>query len=440
MSPRLPGNRVRERPVGATGGVPWILFVFSALVAIGTANALWPVRRPWWLKLPSFNLGWFCNELPLHVLATTALALVLFGAFGAFRAPPGQVGAVLSAVSMAGLAVLAAAHGRARRAVAEALDELSVDGDPDSASDGRADRRWRRLQLLLPWTTWLTGSAVERVGNVVYATVAGHDLKLDVFRPASRPGGCPVLVEVHGGGWITGDRRAEGRPLMNRLAARGWVCVSVDYRVGRHATWPDHIVDVNTALAWVREHVADFGGDPDFVCITGGSSGAHLAVLATLAPDEPAYRPAFGNAAAIRACVPFYGPYDFDNRLRLRAPAEMRYVERLVVRASRVDHPDIYERATPLARSGANAPPLFVIQGTSDNLVFPVESRAFVDHMRRTSHAPVLYAEIPRAHHAFDAITSLRTERVVDGVHRFLSRIHNDYRQVSTPNTLNRAE
>jgi acetyl esterase/lipase len=240
-----------------------------------------------------------------------------------------------------------------------------------------------------------------------------------------------VLVEIHGGGWITGDRRLEARPLMARLAAHGWVCVSIDYRLGRHATWPDHITDVKTALAWVRDHVADYDGDADFVAVTGGSSGGHLAALAALTPNDPEYRPQAGVEAQIRACVPFYGVYDFDNSLRLRTPAEMRFVERLVVKSRQADTPAVYEHASPLNRVNPNAPPFLVIQGTSDNLVFPAESRAFVDRLRRTSSSPVAYAEIPRGHHEFDAVPSIRTAAVIQGVERFLTHAYAAHRAIT---------
>ena len=66
------------------------------------------------------------------------------------------------------------------------------------------------------------------------------------------------------------------------MAERGWICVSMAYRVSPRNTWPAHIVDVKRALAWVKENIADYGGDPDFVAITGGSAGGHLTALAAL--------------------------------------------------------------------------------------------------------------------------------------------------------------
>jgi acetyl esterase/lipase len=213
---------------------------------------------------------------------------------------------------------------------------------------------------------------------------------------------------------------------MSRLAAHGWVCVSIDYRLSKRATWPDHIVDVKTALAWVRAHVAEYGGDPELVVITGGSSGGHLAALATLdeASAERVYAPLHGEPAPIAACVPLYGVYDFDNRLRLRAPVEQRlFLERPVVKVPKESAPDVYALASPLARVVEAAPPFLVVQGTSDNLVVPAESRAFVERLRAVSRSPVLYLEVPRGAHAFDAVPSIRTAHVVHAIEAFLDEV-----------------
>lgn len=414
--------------------VSWIFFALSVLGAIGTANALWPLRRPWWLKLASFNSGWFANELPLHALSGNAVVVAFFAIWGALDDRPGLVGLVLTLVSSLGLVVLGMAHRQAGPAIDQALPEGLGAGydtrvDPDLAR--RFDERRPRSWMVLPWLVWFSTPGVERVANVVYDSVAGRDLKLDVYRPASQPSDCPVLVEIHGGGWMLGDRRFDARPLMSRMVARGWICVSVNYRLSPRATWPDHIVDVKTALAWVREHVTGYGGDPDFVAVTGGSAGGHLAALAALTPNDAEYTPRFGVEAQIRACVSFYGVYDFANSLGLRRVAEMRFVERRVVKVPQADAPAVYERATPLARVNEDAPPFMVVQGTSDNLVFPAESRAFVDRLRLTSRAPVVYAEIPRGQHAFDAVPSLRTARVVAGVERFLTHTHSVYQEAA---------
>ena len=414
----------------------WILFLFASLVAVTTSNALWPIRRPWWLKLASFNAGWFVNEMPLHALAGQAFVVAILARQGALDDLPGQVGVAVSVASTVGLVVLAAAHHRAGNAVDEALRQSIGPSGPTAVPEARrAGRSVPRSWVVLPLLAWLRAPGVERVADVVYCTVAGRELKLDLYRPIGHQRDCPVLVEIHGGGWIAGDRRLEARPLMAHMAARGWVCVSVDYRVGRNATWPDQLIDVRSALAWVRDHITEYGGDPDFVAVTGGSAGGHLAALAALTTNDHDDPQCSGQPAPIQACVPFYGPYDFANSLGLHPAGEMRLVERFVVKASLVGNPALYERAAPLAQVHRDAPPFLVVQGTSDNLVFPVESRAFVDRMRSTSQAAVAYVEVPRGHHEFDAVASVRTGHVVAGVARFLTHIHALHRHTtaSTP-------
>lgn len=411
----------------------WILFGLSVLVGVAVGNALWPLRRPWWLKLASVSVGWIANEMPVHVLAAHCVSVGGLARLGALDHPPGQVGAALSAASAIGLVVLAAAHRQAGGSIDGSLDFMG--GKAIAAVQGSTivegapfARRW----LVLPWLAWFQSPEVERVAGIVYAAVEGRDLKLDVYRPSVLASDCPILVQIHGGGWIAGDRRLEARPLMNHMAARGWLCVSVNYRAGTGAAWPDQIRDVNTALSWVREHAEEYGGDPDFVAITGGSAGAHLAALAALNPNEPDYQPQTGSPAVIRACVPFYGPYDFDNSLGLRTSGEMRLIERLVVKVPLADDPKLYERASPLAQLRSDAPPFMVIHGTSDNLVFPAESRVFVERMRHTSQSAVVYVEVPRGQHAFDALPSVRTSHVVVGVERFLNHVHSLRRRIPT--------
>ena len=99
---------------------------------------------------------------------------------------------------------------------------------------------------------------------------------------------------------------------MSHLAELGWVCVAINYRLSPRSTWPDQIIDVKRALAWTKEHIAEYGGDPDWVAITGGSAGGHLSSLAALTPNDPQFQPGFEDAdTSVRAAVPFYGLYDF---------------------------------------------------------------------------------------------------------------------------------
>src|SRR3989449_3406659 len=92
---------------------------------------------------------------------------------------------------------------------------------------------------------------------------------------------------------MLGSKNEQGLPLMHHLAARGWVCVAADYRLSPRATFPDHLIDVKRAVAWIREHGALYGAAPDFLVVTGGSAGGHLAALVALTPNAPEYQPGF---------------------------------------------------------------------------------------------------------------------------------------------------
>src|SRR5262249_42762608 len=150
--------------------------------------------------------------------------------------------------------------------------------------------------------------------NPVFYGPPGRATLADIWRQRDLPrdGKAPVLVQVPGGAWAIGWRRPQAYPLMSHLADRGWICVSLNYRVSPLHTWPDHIVDVKRALAWVKDNIASYGGDPDFVAITGGSAGGHLAALAALTPNDPAFQPGFEDAdTSVVAAVPVYGRYDW---------------------------------------------------------------------------------------------------------------------------------
>ena len=160
---------------------------------------------------------------------------------------------------------------------------------------------------------------VRRTRGVKFAELEdGTNLRLDVYRPADDDPTDdilhPAVIQVHGGGWLAGSRYEQGIPLLNHLASIGWVGFNIDYRLSPQATWPDHIVDVKRAIAWVRENAGELGIDPEMICITGGSAGGHLTALAGLTINDPALQPGFEESdTTVAAAVPFYGVYDLTN-------------------------------------------------------------------------------------------------------------------------------
>jgi acetyl esterase/lipase len=405
----------------------WAFLGASLWGAWFTYNGFRPIAQPSRRAALSFFAGWLTTELALHHLAWQAAMTALFVWAGALRAWPGVVGLAITLASWAGLLRLFAAA-RAAEAVVETALRDGLGARYRDAILPDVARKFApaidRRQLVLPFP--VRHPEVERIRNLVYGREGGLDLKLDVYRHRSAPTGCPTLLQIHGGAWILGSKNEQGVPLMVHLASRGWVCVSADYRLSPRATFPDHVVDLKRALRWIRERGPEYGVDPDFVVVTGGSAGGHLAALVALTPNAPEYQPGFETVeTSVQGCVAFYGVYDFTDRNHVwRHDGLLRLLERRVLKVRFADAPEAFERASPLARIRPDAPPFFVIHGTHDTMVPVGEARHFVDTFRRIARSPIVYAEIPGAQHAFEIFPSVRTMFVVHGVERFLAHVY----------------
>jgi len=131
---------------------------------------------------------------------------------------------------------------------------------------------------------------------------------LDVYAPAARPEGAPVVVFIYGGGWRTGSK-AEYSFVGDAFAAHGFVTVIPDYRLAPETQFPGFLVDNAAALRWVQDNIARYGGDPNRVVLVGHSAGAYNAVMIALNTDYA--RAAGYNPSAVRGVVGIAGPYGF---------------------------------------------------------------------------------------------------------------------------------
>ena len=330
---------------------------------------------------------------------------------------------MITLVSWAGLAGCLVNARRAERVVEEALERgLGRDYletlDPQSRENLTPEVTWKDILVPFP----IRRSGVERLRDITYARERGIDLRLDVWVSEDRPSNAPVLLQIHGGAWVLGSKNEQGLPLMQMLAARGWVCVSADYRLSPHATFPEHLIDLKRAIAWIRENIADYGGDPSTLFVTGGSAGGHLCSLVALTAGDPRYQPGFEDVdTSVAGCVSFYGVYDFADHQRVwKHEGLVEILEKQVMKASREEDPVAWDEASPIFRINEDAPPFLVIHGTNDTLVPVQAARNFVARFRERARAPIVYAEIPGAQHAFEIFPSLRTSLVLHGVERFL--------------------
>jgi len=264
---------------------------------------------------------------------------------------------------------------------------------------------------------------VEVLRNIPYGP-GGVRQQLDVYRPRFIPeGGCPVLLQIHGGAWMMGDKGSQALPLMYTLASRGWIVVAANYRLSPSVGFPTHLHDCKSALCWIRENGREYGMNPDFVAVTGGSAGGHLSALMGLTGNRRELQPDHPDTdTSVQACIPFYGVYDMlvrENQHPNRQVYE-RFLRGKVIYESPKENPQLWDLASPIVQVQPDVPPFMVVHGTHDSLAVVAEGRAFSHKLREVSQNPVVYVEMPGAEHAWETVHSLRTEHTIDGVHRFL--------------------
>jgi acetyl esterase/lipase len=389
--------------------ISWIFFAAACFVALFTVNAFAPVRRNRVLYVPSFFASWLTIELAWwHLIWEAAGAAVLIW-LGALDRPIGWVALAIFVANWCALVVVFLRGHSAAKLASTALESLDDD----------------KLEIV-------SRGKITRIKNVTYRRVAGRDIKLDVTLPATPPPAGtrrPAVLQIHGGAWIIGDKREQGLPLLKYLAARGWVGFNANYRLSPGATWPDPLVDLKHALAWIREHADEYDVDPNFIAVTGGSAGGHLTAMVALTANDPEYQAGIEVAdTSVQAAVPFYGVYDFTNRNGTMPDQFVPWVlEPLVMKRFLADEPDEFAKASPLDNVHPDAPPFFVIHGDHDTLAPVQDAREFARSLGETSKAPAFYLELHGAQHAFDVFSSVRTRRVIKAVYRFITVMHNRY-------------
>ncbi|HME75588.1 MAG TPA: alpha/beta hydrolase [Mycobacterium sp.] len=397
----------------------------TAVTAASTLNAYRPLARNGYPSLFSWAFGLVVTELPLQTLISQLGGLALTAR--RLTRPVRAVAWLVAGISALGLLNFSRAGHQANVPLAAALDSgLGTSRNTDAAG------LWRRpagggtaktpgpLRMLRIYRDYAHDS------NISYGDY-GSANHLDIWRrrDLDPTGKAPVLFQIPGGAWTTGNKRGQAHPLMSHLAELGWICVAINYRHSPRNTWPDHIIDVKRALAWVKAHIPGYGGDPDFIAITGGSAGGHLSSLAALTPNNPQFQPGFEDAdTRVQAAVPFYGVYDFTRFEDAMHPMMLPLLERLVVKQPHLTNLQSYIAASPVNHVSTDAPPFFVLHGRNDSLVPVEQARGFVARLRQVSRQPVVYAELPFAQHAFDILGSARAAHAAVAVEQFLAEIY----------------
>lgn len=215
--------------------------------------------------------------------------------------------------------------------------------------------------------------------------------KLDLYLPKEAKG-APVVVFVHGGGWISGDRKTRGDLYANvgtAYAHAGIGCACISYRLSPRVKHPAHAQDVARTLRWVHDHIAEYGGDPTKVVLSGHSAGGHLAALVTL---DTRYVEEVGLPEDfLKGAIPMSGVYDVARMNRLNFSRKL-----FLEPAFGVDE-TVWKDASPLNHVRAEAPPFFLVNAQHDFTLLD-DARRFGDALKEAGVSVETYVA-PETNH-----------------------------------------
>lgn len=219
--------------------------------------------------------------------------------------------------------------------------------------------------------------------DLAYAAVSPAQ-KLDLYWPAGGNGPFPVMIVIHGGAFMGGDKRdIQLMPMLEGLK-RDYAVVSINYRMSGEALFPALVHDVKAAIRWVRAHAEQFLFDPNRIAVWGGSAGGYLALMAGVSAGIPALEdPALGNPeqpTAVQAVVAWFPPTDFllmDAQLEASgfpqtpetAHSGPESPESLILGQQITHIPDLVRTANPETYIRPGLPPFFIQHGTADDTV-----------------------------------------------------------------------
>jgi len=226
-----------------------------------------------------------------------------------------------------------------------------------SAADPAPAPKWKKLNPETP-----TGVSMK---TFVVAEYPEHTVDLTLYIPDA-PGSYPTILDVHEGGWSKRQVEAD-RPMMERLAARGYVTALVSYRLATEAPYPAAIYDCKSAVRCLRAHAEEWKIDPDRIGCMGGSAGGHLSGLLGMTSGLPEFEgsgPFADFPSAVRACIVMAATQDLvaANRGKTSENAVLFFG------GTCANLPEVYAQASPVIHVRAGVPPTIFIEGEKDTL------------------------------------------------------------------------
>jgi acetyl esterase/lipase len=220
-----------------------------------------------------------------------------------------------------------------------------------------AGPRWTKLESYTP-------AGYQMIEHTV-ATYPEDTVKLTVFVP-EKPGSYPCILDIHGGGWA--KRQVESdKPMMARLAERGYVTAIIAYRLSTTSRYPAALHDCKSAVRTLRAKAAEWKINPDRIGCMGGSAGGHLSGLLAMTSGKADFEgdgPHKDQSSAVKAAIVMAATQDMHAaNLEKSSEAAMAFFGKTCA-----ESPDLYRQASPIHHVRAGVPPTIYIEGEKDSL------------------------------------------------------------------------
>jgi acetyl esterase/lipase len=222
-------------------------------------------------------------------------------------------------------------------------------------------------------------------GNIPYNNDTLQKHLLDIYLPAETTKNVPLVVFIHGGGWVSNDKYADMGYMTNTINAilnNGMAVASIDYRFAQNAVFPAILHDCNKAVSFLFDNAQKYNLDKNNIALMGFSAGGHLASLMGTSQNNNisglyfsgSYRP-----VKYKAIVDFYGPTDLT---LLPGSENPKSPESILIGATPLERPDLAKAASPLNYIDKDDPPFLILHGEKDDIVSNKQSKLFSAWLR----------------------------------------------------------
>ena len=250
--------------------------------------------------------------------------------------------------------------------------------------------------LKLIETDYPIPETIKEYKDLVYKTIDSTALKLDIYHSKNLEGTAPLIIFIHGGAWKKGDKH-DYLVYLTSYAKKGYITATIQYRFAGVAKYPAQLLDVQSAVIWLKQHAEEYHIDPNKVAMVGGSAGGHLAMMNAYSNSDYIVTEENEFSPKVQALVNFYGPSDLVDVAEKDKPT----VEYLIGKTED-EAPELYKAASPIYFISKTAPPTITFHGTLDDLV-PYEQSDRLHEKLQKMGVPSYYHKLKGWPHTMDA-------------------------------------